>query len=93
MLRRSFPFTFHVPNAPQYQQHWADPSKTKIIWIGLLYAMITISMMSYKMSKKVPPEYQGTAPAIAELYRVRTAQCLMIADLTKPVSIATDLQM
>lgn len=49
--------------------------------------------MSYKMSKKVPPEYQGTAPAIAELYRVRTAQCLMIADLTKPVSIATDLQM
>lgn len=42
-------------------------------------------MQSYTRTNEVPPEYQGTAPAIIQLYRVRTAQCLTIADLTKPV--------
>ena len=42
-------------------------------------------MQSYTRTDEVPPEYQGTAPALIQLYRVRTAQCLTIANLTKPV--------
>jgi hypothetical protein len=42
-------------------------------------------MQSYARTNEIPPEYQGTAPALTQLYRVRTAQCLTIADLTKPV--------
>src|SRR5450432_4114548 len=41
-------------------------------------------MQSYSRNNEVPPEYQGTAPAITELYRVRTAQCLILADITRP---------
>ncbi|KAE8452752.1 hypothetical protein EG329_013024 [Mollisiaceae sp. DMI_Dod_QoI] len=66
------------------KQHWADPSKTKIVWIGLLYSMLCISMMSYARAKEVPLEYEGTAPALIELYRVRTVQCIIAADITKP---------
>jgi len=47
--------------------------------------MLCIAMQSYTRIKDTPPEYEGTAPALTELYRVRTVQCLMIADLTKPV--------
>jgi hypothetical protein len=56
------------------------------MWIGLLFSIYTIAMKSYIMSNQVPVEYQGTAPAVTELYRVRTVQCLVIADITKPVS-------
>jgi hypothetical protein len=42
-------------------------------------------MQSYTRTNEVPPEYDGTAPELIQLYRVRTAQCLTIADLTKPV--------
>jgi hypothetical protein len=41
-------------------------------------------MQSYNRNNEVPLEYQGTAPAITELYRIRTAQCLVIADITRP---------
>jgi len=42
-------------------------------------------MQSYARTSETPSEYEGTAPALTQLYRVRTAQCLTIADLTKPV--------
>ncbi len=41
-------------------------------------------MKSYNRNIEIPPEYQGTAPAITELYRVLTAQCLVVADITRP---------
>ncbi|KAF8854134.1 hypothetical protein BDZ45DRAFT_48299 [Acephala macrosclerotiorum] len=69
----------------QYSQHWVDSSKTKVVWVGLLYSMLCIAMQSYTRANEIPPEYQGTAPALTELYRVRTVQCLIVADLTKPV--------
>lgn len=51
----------------------------------MLFGMLCIAMQSYARNNDVPPEYQGTAPAIMDLYRVRMAQCLVITDLTKPV--------
>ncbi|KAL2071563.1 hypothetical protein VTL71DRAFT_12798 [Oculimacula yallundae] len=69
----------------QYSQHWANPSKTSIIWIGLLYSILCLAMQSYNRSPgDAPPEYQENGPELAELYRVYTAQCLVIADITKP---------
>jgi len=43
-------------------------------------------MQSWILAKAIPSEYEGTAPALRELYRVRTVQCLLIADICKPVS-------
>jgi len=47
--------------------------------------MLCIAMHSYKRMNEVPSEYQETAPALVDLYRLRTAQCLTIADITRPV--------
>jgi len=68
----------------QYSQHWTNPNKTSIIWIGLLYSIFCLAMQSYTRVNEIPPEYQDNAPELAELYRIRTAQCLVIADLTRP---------
>lgn len=72
---------------PQYNQHWVDPAKANISWIGLLYAMCCMAMQSYIRTSEIPPEYEGTAPALIELYRVRSSQCLIVSDITKPVNI------
>jgi hypothetical protein len=69
----------------QYNKHWTNPLKTKTIWVGMLFSILCIAMQSYTRTNEVPPEYDGTAPALIQLYRVRTAQCLTIADLTRPV--------
>ncbi len=44
-------------------------------------------MESYLSTDEVPPEFEENARLLAELYRVRTAECLTVADLTRPVSI------
>lgn len=73
----------------QYNQHWAEPTKTKIIWIGLLYSVLCLAMLSHKQAKDTPPEFQREDEDLSEVYRIRTAQCLIIADIHKPVSIVT----
>ena len=55
--------------------------------IGLLYSIFCLAMQSYTRVNEIPPEYQDNAPELAELYRIRTAQCLVIADLTRPVRV------
>ncbi|RFU33331.1 hypothetical protein B7463_g2979, partial [Scytalidium lignicola] len=68
----------------QYNAFWAEPSKTKIIWIGMLYSMLCLALQSYQHYNDEPPEYQGTLLVLAELYRIRTAQCIAIEDISKP---------
>ncbi|CZS92262.1 uncharacterized protein RCO7_00770 [Rhynchosporium graminicola] len=78
--------TMSFTKEPSYDsQHWANPSKTSIIWIGLLYSILCLAMQSYNRSPDdAPHEYQENGPELAELYRLQTAQCLVIADITKP---------
>ena len=59
--------------------------KTTVLWAGMLFAMMCFSLQSYRRNRQEPPEYQGTSAALMELYRIRTAQCIGIADITKPV--------
>ncbi|KAH8687675.1 hypothetical protein BGZ60DRAFT_362754 [Tricladium varicosporioides] len=68
----------------QLKRHWSSTHETKIIWIGLLYGVLCFAMQSYNRYNDPPPEYEGTSPALAELFRVRTAQCLVITGLTRP---------
>ncbi|KAK0107235.1 hypothetical protein ONS95_003937 [Cadophora gregata] len=79
--------TFHLLHKPsfmrQYEEHFADPSKTPVMWLGLFFSMLSLIMFSYYCNKDEPPEYEGTSRSLSELYRVRTAQCLMIGDITK----------
>lgn len=81
----------HAPtfNA-QLRSHWQDPAKTPIMWLGLLYSVMCLAMLSYHKVGDEPPEWKGRAMELASLYRVRTVQCLVIADYTKPVEYTVE---
>lgn len=66
----------------QYEKHWEDPSKTNMMWIGLFFSILSLMMLSFHLNEEEPPEYEGASYSLFELYRMRTAQCLMMGDVT-----------
>ncbi|KAF7887285.1 hypothetical protein EAF00_009579 [Botryotinia globosa] len=46
-----------------------------------------LALQSYSRNNDIPPEYQETLATVIDLYRIRTAQCLIIADITRPVNL------
>ncbi|KAH0556079.1 hypothetical protein GP486_005985 [Trichoglossum hirsutum] len=75
----------HAPTfQKEYEQYWADPGSTKSIWIGLLFAIMCLAMQSYTRAGDEPPEYQDKSDEMAEIFKLRTAQSLVLADYTKP---------
>ncbi|ROW01611.1 hypothetical protein VSDG_02037 [Cytospora chrysosperma] len=67
----------------QLRAHWQDPSRTPIMWLGLLYAILCLAMLSYHKVGDEPPEWKGRTLELAAEYRLRTVQCLICADYTK----------
>jgi hypothetical protein len=53
------------------------------MWLGLLFSVLAITMLSYNMLDEEPPEYEGISEALLDLYRLRTAQCLIMGDIAK----------
>lgn len=53
----------HVVHSPtfqkQLQSHWQDPSSTSIVWLGLLYSVMTLAMQSYNKIGDEPIEWKG----------------------------------
>ncbi|KAF9894375.1 hypothetical protein FE257_007878 [Aspergillus nanangensis] len=78
----------HVLHGPtfqaQYNKHWEDPSKTCVVWIGMLFSMMRLAMLSYHREGDEPPEFRGKSLDMAGTYRNLMAQCLTLADYTKP---------
>jgi hypothetical protein len=72
----------------QYEAHWENPSETKLMWIGLLFSMLSLIMLSFYLNEEEPPEYEGASQSLHELYRLRTAQCLMIGDITSKLLLS-----
>jgi hypothetical protein len=67
----------------QYMEHWKQPYLTNVMWLGLLFSILSITMLSFHQFDKGPPEYEGVADDLYELYRLRTAQCLIAGDVAK----------
>ncbi|KAI6764200.1 hypothetical protein HG530_007989 [Fusarium avenaceum] len=65
--------------------HWENPSKTPLMWLGLLYSILCLGMLSYHRVGDEPTAWRGRTLEMAVSYRLRTAQCLLVADYTKPV--------
>ncbi|KAJ0163881.1 putative transcriptional regulatory protein C1F7.11c [Colletotrichum tanaceti] len=84
----------NIIHAPTFQQqlraHWQDPSKTPIMWLGLLYSILCLAMLSYHKVGDEPPEWKGRALDLASEYRLRTVQCLIVADYTRPVEYTVE---
>lgn len=66
-----------------YERHWDNPQNTGIMWLALLFSMLSLTMLTYHMNQEEPPEYEGISLSLFELYRLRTTQCLIIGDITK----------
>lgn len=80
----------HIIHGPtfqkQYDQHWQNPTETPVIWLGLVFAMMCIALQSYSRAGDEPPEYQGKSWEMSSEYRQLTAQCLVMADITQPIT-------
>ena len=68
----------------QYNRHWEDPSKTEMMWIGMLFAVLRLAMLSYHREGDEPPEFRGKTMDMARSFRNLVAQCLTLADYTTP---------
>lgn len=83
-----------IIHGPTFQQqlrgHWQDPSKSSIMWIGLLYSMLCLAMLSYHKVGDEPLEWRGRSLDLAAEYRLRTVQCLIEADYTRPVEYTVE---
>jgi hypothetical protein len=83
-----------IIHGPTFQQqlraYWQDPSKSSIMWIGMLYGMLCLAMLSYHKVGDEPPEWRGRSLDLAAEYRLRTVQCLVVADYTKPVDYTVE---
>ncbi|OTB02518.1 hypothetical protein M426DRAFT_74603 [Hypoxylon sp. CI-4A] len=83
-----------IVHGPTFQQqlrsHWQDPSKSSVMWLGLLYSMLCLAMLSYHKVGDEPPEWKGRSLELAAEYRLRTVQCLVVADYTKPVEYTVE---
>ncbi|SPO00932.1 related to transcription activator protein acu-15 [Cephalotrichum gorgonifer] len=74
----------HAPTfRRQLQEHWQDPSQTPLMWVGLLYSVLSLAALSYHKAGDEPPELKGRSLDLAAEYRLRCAQCLITADYTK----------
>lgn len=84
----------NIIHGPTFQQqlrtHWQDPSKTPVMWLALLYAILTLAMQSYHKVGDEPPEWKGRTLEMSADFRLRTVQCLMRADYTKPVEYTVE---
>ena len=84
----------NIIHGPTFQQqlrnHWQDPSKTPVMWLGLLYSVLCLAMLSYHKVGDEPPEWKGRALDLANEYRLRTVQCLIKSDYTKPVEYTVE---
>ncbi|KAI0025516.1 fungal-specific transcription factor domain-containing protein [Xylariomycetidae sp. FL0641] len=83
-----------IIHGPTFQQqlrsHWQDPSKAGIMWVGMLYGMLCLAMLSYHKVGDEPPEWKGRSLDLAAEYRLRTVQCLVAADYTRPVEYTVE---
>lgn len=74
----------------QLETYWSNPSNTSTMWLGLLYSILCRAMLSYNTLGDEPAVWRGRTLEMAANYRVRTVQCLITADYTKPVEYTVE---
>ncbi|KAL4940975.1 hypothetical protein BDV06DRAFT_213049 [Aspergillus oleicola] len=91
--RTNFPIAvppiIHEPTfMREYEEHWKNPTQTSIMWIGLLFSVLGITMLASQFGGL---QFEGAPEDQFHLYRLRTAQCLLMGDIAKclPYTIET----
>lgn len=80
----------HIIHGPtfqkEYDRHWLQPEETPVIWLGLVFSMMCIALQSYTRAGDEPPEYHNKSWEMSREYGDLTAQCLILADITQPIT-------
>lgn len=69
----------------QYERHWQDPERSDPAFLGQLFAICGLAMVSYSKGNDEPYEYRGRTMSQGAMYRALTQQCLLLCDYSKPV--------
>ncbi|KAF2139918.1 uncharacterized protein K452DRAFT_320016 [Aplosporella prunicola CBS 121167] len=77
----------HIPTfQTEYRRFWSDPSSTPIMWISLIYGILSVASI-YEL-RTVPesptPEYSQKAMRASEKYRTHAASAAVIGEYAKP---------
>lgn len=74
----------------ELDNHWRDPSQADLIWLGLVFSILGVTMLAYHQHGE-PPEYEGRSESLFQLYRTRTGQCLQRGDISQclPYTVET----
>ncbi|KEY71623.1 hypothetical protein S7711_08091 [Stachybotrys chartarum IBT 7711] len=84
----------NIIHGPTFQQelqaHWKDPTRSSIAWLGMVYAILCLAMLSYHTVGDEPPEWKGRTLDLAAEYRLRTVQCLIRSDYTRPADYTVE---
>ncbi|TVY40841.1 Fusarisetin A cluster transcription factor [Lachnellula subtilissima] len=81
---------FHAPTfMKEYEIFWANPTRTPITWIGLLFAILSLTayfqMMTESSSFGDFPDMALRDPVEAiGVFREKTVQCLILGNYTEP---------
>lgn len=63
----------HILHSPTFHKelhnHWQDPSKSSIVWLGLLYSILCLAMQSYHKIGDEPLEWKGKSRKFLSLRR------------------------
>lgn len=77
----------HILHTPsfwrQFDAFWHDQSKASVVWVGMLFAMMRVALLSYVRDDDEPAEYKGKCQDMANTFRTQMAYCLITADYTK----------
>ncbi|WEW59965.1 hypothetical protein PRK78_005447 [Emydomyces testavorans] len=66
-----------------YEAFWNDPGATSVMWLGILFAVLSLAS-NFLLLSGVDPERAEYLRADVRHYRQRCAQCLIAGDYTKP---------
>ncbi|KAI9738094.1 MAG: hypothetical protein M1818_005522 [Claussenomyces sp. TS43310] len=76
----------------EYINHWNDPKKTKIVWLGLLFAILHCAEVSYEESGEPSVWDQYDVPRPAD-FKALIVQCLIASDYTNPIAYTVETLM
>ncbi|KAK9433076.1 fungal-specific transcription factor domain-containing protein [Lipomyces doorenjongii] len=91
MMDRIPSVVIHSPTfLKEYEQFWDHPQDTPVMWIGLLFAIMCLSVLHQQFSPSAsgqPLYVQSAADSkcLIEIYREKVVQCLVLGKYTKSV--------
>ncbi|KAL2825464.1 fungal-specific transcription factor domain-containing protein [Aspergillus cavernicola] len=69
--------SLHIPAfQKEYNKFWSQPQEVSLPWLGLLYAIMTLSASFYQRTGDPINGISGSYSEIISVYRKRSAQCL-----------------